>query len=382
MPRSARRASRGLGVLLLFAAGLAASSLLSDGAVAAPEALTLTKSLCGVEVNCATVTIEPDLNLPDNGSATYASSPSGITCALSPLPAPNGPVGEAVTGQCRYVFSWAQTQTTLDLTMTRTLGPGTYYSYNGVTNSTPTFTSTILLGQGVQVGFPGYFRLIAESLGVSTSGIGTGKVTIQPAGTVCSAACTSSADYGTKVTLTAAPDAGATFLQWTGACNGQGAVCNLQPTAALSTNAVFGLASQTTTASTTTTAKTTTSTPTTTATATTTTSATTTGSATVGSRQTLLSAELVAVKTARSKLGAREIEIEISTNETAAVSLSLVRGNKTLAVHTTLGLHGGDRVLTLIVPHGVAKGGATLRVTIKAGGGHKSFHAGIAVPHA
>ena len=81
--------------------------------------------------------------------------------------------------------------------------------------------------------------------------IGRVQAAATPGGTVtsdsgiiaCTAAggtCTQLTDPGASVTLTAGPDPGAVFIDWTGECAGQGAVCALSVTGKVSTSAEFG----------------------------------------------------------------------------------------------------------------------------------------------
>ncbi len=56
---------------------------------------------------------------------------------------------------------------------------------------------------------------------------GTGIVTSQPSGINCGTQCTMTVAAGTKVTLTATPQAGAKFVKWTGACTGKALTCQV-----------------------------------------------------------------------------------------------------------------------------------------------------------
>jgi len=69
-------------------------------------------------------------------------------------------------------------------------------------------------------------RPATVQLTVTDSGSGTGTVTSTPAGISCGLTCNASFATGTSVTLTANPNAGATFTGWTGACSGT-APCTL-----------------------------------------------------------------------------------------------------------------------------------------------------------
>lgn len=61
---------------------------------------------------------------------------------------------------------------------------------------------------------------------VTVDAVGPGTVTSSPAGISCGAACSSTFDYGSSVTLTAIPSQGNYFYGWTGDCSGTGS-CNL-----------------------------------------------------------------------------------------------------------------------------------------------------------
>jgi hypothetical protein len=84
----------------------------------------------------------------------------------------------------------------------------------------------------------GSFTTNAFSLTVSKTGTGTGRVASSPAGIDCGTVCQASYDSGTVVTLSAAADAGSTFVSWSGACTGSGA-CTVNMTSAQSVTATF-----------------------------------------------------------------------------------------------------------------------------------------------
>ena len=80
------------------------------------------------------------------------------------------------------------------------------------------------------------------SLTVSRTGSATGTVTSNPAGVNCGSTCSASFPYGTAVSLTATPAAGAVFREWRGACAGTSPICILGLTGDTSVTAVFGQA--------------------------------------------------------------------------------------------------------------------------------------------
>jgi hypothetical protein len=64
------------------------------------------------------------------------------------------------------------------------------------------------------------------TLSVKTAG-GKGVITSAPGGINCGKNCTASVAAGTAVTLTAAPEPGFTFVNWSGACTGNAATCTV-----------------------------------------------------------------------------------------------------------------------------------------------------------
>ena len=77
-----------------------------------------------------------------------------------------------------------------------------------------------------------------ETLTVSISGLATGSVARAPSGIACPGRCDADFDQGTTVTLTATPDADATFVGWSGDCVGLGA-CVLTMDRAKQVTAIF-----------------------------------------------------------------------------------------------------------------------------------------------
>jgi surface protein len=77
------------------------------------------------------------------------------------------------------------------------------------------------------------------ALAVTKAGTGSGRVTSSPGGIDCGAACGSGFASGTPVTLTAAPDEGSVFAEWSGACTGSGSTCQVTMDGAKSVTATF-----------------------------------------------------------------------------------------------------------------------------------------------
>lgn len=82
-------------------------------------------------------------------------------------------------------------------------------------------------------------KLDLRRLTVATAGSGTGTVTSAPGGIACGTSCLFDFAVGGVVTLTAAPDTGFAFKEWTGACAGSGA-CEVTMDIAKSVTATFG----------------------------------------------------------------------------------------------------------------------------------------------
>ena len=189
------------------------------------------------------------------------------------------------------------------------------------------------------------FSIAQEAFTVSKSGSGSGSITSSPAGLTCAATCSGTFPYGKPAMLTAVPDAGATFLQWTGACLGQGVTCTLTPKDTVTTNAVFGLVSGSTA---------------TTATTSTVTVTTTTGATTTRH----IDSQLVAARVVRSKLGGRVLAIELSDNLPATVAITLKRSTTVIAAHRFVGASAGDGVLVVAIPAKYAAGSAQVAVAV------------------
>ncbi len=77
-------------------------------------------------------------------------------------------------------------------------------------------------------------KLIVQLLGT-----GSGRVTSDPVGIDCGAACSQNFDLGTTVTLTAVPDPYTQFHGWTGACGGSDPQCTVQVNAYTLDQATF-----------------------------------------------------------------------------------------------------------------------------------------------
>ncbi len=81
----------------------------------------------------------------------------------------------------------------------------------------------------------------AYTLNIGESGSGSGTVTSNPAGITCQPTCSASYPSGTSITLTEAPGAGSTFVQWSGACTGTSTTCTFTISANATVSATFNL---------------------------------------------------------------------------------------------------------------------------------------------
>ena len=87
------------------------------------------------------------------------------------------------------------------------------------------------------------FSLITYTVSVAKEGNGAnyGGVTSDPSGIDCGLTCSDSYDYGTPITLTAAPNTGATFSGWAGDCTSGGLTCTTTVTGTRDVTATFTL---------------------------------------------------------------------------------------------------------------------------------------------
>ncbi|GAK49476.1 fubronectin, type III domain protein [Candidatus Moduliflexus flocculans] len=79
----------------------------------------------------------------------------------------------------------------------------------------------------------------SSTLTITKSGTGTGTVTSAPAGINCGGTCRASFKNGTRVTLTATPDTGMGFVNWSGACTGAANSCTVTMSEAQTVNVEF-----------------------------------------------------------------------------------------------------------------------------------------------
>jgi hypothetical protein len=275
----------------------------------------------GAQAATATVT----LDVAGNGSGKVTSDPAGIDCTV---------VAGVESGACSATFSVPGDTVTVNLLLKA--DPGSECRMRDAPESRAECASKTFYPDGFN-GFDRWdFVRVPQQLTVSKTGDGSGTVTSSPAGIDCGATCSSAFAYDSKVTLTATPDAGAVFKQWTGACNGQGATCMLTITQATTTNAVFDLAGVTTTPT----------------------------APTSPSTDTTVGADVIGAAAGRSRIGKRVVRLELVLDEPVSAVLTLVRKGSKLATKRFASVRDGERVLTLIVPAGVAGGRARLRFVL------------------
>jgi len=139
-----------------------------------------------------------------NGSGQVTSSPAGIDC------------GDGGT-DCSADFSHG-TEVTLSA------APGTGSDFTGWSGACSGSGSCVVsMDQAREV--TATFSLQTRALTVAVAGSGSGGVTSTPVGIECGGGasnCSHEFDYGTEVTLSAAPATGSDFTGWSGACSGSG----------------------------------------------------------------------------------------------------------------------------------------------------------------
>jgi uncharacterized protein (DUF2141 family) len=130
------------------------------------------------------------------GDGNVTSLPTGINCG----------------SDCSEDFGYG---TVVTLTAT----PATGSTFSGwSTNCTVTGTNTCQVTIDNAYDVLATFTIESYLLTVSKSGDGGGTVTSLPTGIDCGSDCSETYDYGTVVTLTAAPDIGSSFNGWSGNC--------------------------------------------------------------------------------------------------------------------------------------------------------------------
>ncbi|HEX5062858.1 MAG TPA: InlB B-repeat-containing protein [Kofleriaceae bacterium] len=153
-----------------------------------------------------------------NGQGTVTSNPTGISCGVD----------------CTDAYNY-------NTMVTLTAAPSTGSTFTGWSGGGCTGTGTCTVTVTAATTVTATFTLIQHSLTVQKSGTGGGTVTSTPAGINCGTTCTQMFDYGTMVTLSAAPATGSTFAGWSGGgCAGTSS-CTVTMTMANTVTAIFTL---------------------------------------------------------------------------------------------------------------------------------------------
>jgi Divergent InlB B-repeat domain len=135
-----------------------------------------------------------------SGSGTITSSPAGIDCGAV----------------CTQSF-------TLGTVVSLTAAPdetSTFAGWAGECSGTGACTVTLDADRSVAAAFTAF-----PKLSVAKAGNGNGTVTSTPSGIDCGTSCSAAFAPGTKVALSAAPDARSLLAGWSGACSGSTSAC-------------------------------------------------------------------------------------------------------------------------------------------------------------
>jgi subtilisin family serine protease len=122
-----------------------------------------------------------------------------------------------------------------------TARPATGYALAGWGGACSGAGATCLLTMDAAKEVTATFAALPHTVTVTRAGRGSGAVSSLPGGLSCGNRCSASFDAGSRVILTAAPDAGSRFLRWTGACSGTEAACAFVLNADAAVTAEFGL---------------------------------------------------------------------------------------------------------------------------------------------
>jgi hypothetical protein len=159
------------------------------------------------------------VTLSGAGTGTVTSAPSGISCP----------------GTCTAQFPPSSSVT---LTASPTAG-SLFAGWSGGCDSTETsctvstYAATDVIASFIPSGTP-------VTLSVAKGGSGSGTITSSPAGIACGTVCTTTMTAGTSVRLTAAPEAGSTFVGWAGPCVGTATTCTFTLVRDSSLSGTFG----------------------------------------------------------------------------------------------------------------------------------------------
>lgn len=213
------------------AARIAAAAIVAivglQGSAQPSAALTL----CSTE-NCATIAV----TMVGDGGGAVTSDDGNITCSYQ-SPTTSGTCGE------RVIWAIGKPNPIVTLTGTPVAGSNVCFGSGAVVCQPEGAggSEPIQLSPGEAQVATFSFSNNTRTLTAAVSGTGQGTILAYSAQIICPATCTSALPYGWIGTFTATPSAGSTFKQWTGACAGQRANCQLTITADTKIDAEFDL---------------------------------------------------------------------------------------------------------------------------------------------
>ncbi len=180
------------------------ATLLKSGAVLVAGGAT---ACGGANPTARTMLYTPDtqnvtltVNKTGLGSGTVTSNPAGISCGSN----------------CSALYS-----NSVSVTLTATPSAGS--TFTGWSGGGCSGTGTCVATMNAATTVTATFATTNPTLTVVKSGAGSGTVTSSPANINCGTTCNTAYAPNTKITLTATPDAGSTFANWSGGgCTGTG----------------------------------------------------------------------------------------------------------------------------------------------------------------
>lgn len=192
-------------------------------------------SICGDGLVTSSESCDDGNNVGGDGCTASCSVESGFNCAGSPsvCTAINYPLNTSMTGTGSGTVTSAPTGINCGADCTETYSSGTLVSLSAAAQSGSFFagwsgggcsgTGTCAVTMNSATTVSAMFTLSTYPLTVTKAGLGSGTVTSSPAGINCGATCTGNYNHGTNVTLTAAAQAGSSFVGWSGGgCSGIG----------------------------------------------------------------------------------------------------------------------------------------------------------------
>jgi len=164
------------------------------------------------------------------GNGTVTSAPAGIDCHAGRDGYPNG-TGQGGSGVCAAEF---QRDTNVTLTATPETNQ-TFLGWSGDCSAAGNNTTCVVYMDSAKYVYAQFTETPRLFVYRHWNTTGNGTVDSAPAGISCrittpptyGAGCWAYFPRGSTVVLTATPDPGSTFLEWTGACTGSNPVCTI-----------------------------------------------------------------------------------------------------------------------------------------------------------